>query len=181
MPGRRRALEVLALKPGERVLIVGIGTGADLPFLQAGVEATGIDVSPDMLAKARKKLPKCHARVELIQGDAQVQHKDQAPFDAAILNLILSVVPDGHLCLQSATKALKPGGRAVIFDKFMPDQGRLTFGRWITNLFSTLFGTDITRRFGDIRSGCDFEVLLNEPSLMKGTYRVILVKKRGTN
>jgi phosphatidylethanolamine/phosphatidyl-N-methylethanolamine N-methyltransferase len=44
MPGRKRALELLNLKPGEKVLLVGIGTGADLPFMPAGVDAIGVDL-----------------------------------------------------------------------------------------------------------------------------------------
>jgi phosphatidylethanolamine/phosphatidyl-N-methylethanolamine N-methyltransferase len=56
MPGRKRALQLLSAKPGERVLTVGVGTGADLPFLPPGVEAVGIDDSPDMLAEARRRL-----------------------------------------------------------------------------------------------------------------------------
>lgn len=179
LPGRKRALEALALQPGERVLIVGIGTGADLPFLPEGVEATGIDLSPEMLAKARLKLPQCRAKVELIQGDAQESLVGEKTFDAAILNLILSVAPDGGACLQSTLMALKPGGRAVVFDKFLPDSGNLTFWRSVINFFSTLLGTDITRRFGDLTAGTSCEVLQDEPSLMRGTYRVILLRKNG--
>ena len=177
LPGRKRALEVLALKPGERVLMVGVGTGADLPLLPAGVTGTGIDISPDMLAKARLKLPACRASIELIQGDAQEAPAEENTYDAVILNLILSVVPDGRRCLQSALMALKPGGRAVVFDKFLPDDADLTLGRRVMNGFSTLFGTDITRRFGAINAGNPCEMICNEPSLMRGTYRVILLRK----
>jgi len=175
--GRRRALEVLALQPGEKVLIVGVGTGADFPYLPAGVEATGIDLSPEMLAKARNKLPACRATVELIQGDAQALLVPENSCDAAILNLILSVIPDGHACLQSALRALKPGGRLVIFDKFQPDNEKVTPFRRFINIFSTLLGTDITRRFGDVLAGCTSKVLLDEPSLLGGMYRVILLRK----
>ena len=51
--GRHRALQLLDLKPGERVLIVGVGTGADLPLLPRGVRAIGVDLSRDMLARER--------------------------------------------------------------------------------------------------------------------------------
>ena len=105
-PGRKHALALLALQPGEKVLIIGVGTGADFPYLPAGVDATGIDLSPDMLAKARLKLPACQASIKLIEGDAQVLLVPENSFDAAILNLILSVVPDGHACLKSALQAL---------------------------------------------------------------------------
>lgn len=177
LPGRKRALEVLDLKPGERILIVGVGTGADLPFLPTGVDATGIDISPDMLAKARLKLSRCPASVKLIQDDAQILLVDQASFDAVILNLILSVIPDGNACLQSALRALKPNGRAVIFDKFLPEGKHPSHIRKFFNIFSTLFGTDINRRLSNLMLDCPCEMIHSEPSIGGGMYQVVLIKK----
>lgn len=176
-PGRVAAFRLLGLRPGERVLLVGVGTGADLPLLPEGVEAVGIDLSPDMLRRAGAKLPLPGRRVTLLQGDAQALLVPAAGFDAAVLNLILSVVPDGNACLQAAAQALKPGGRMVVFDKFLPDRGRLSPLRRLLNGFSTLFGTDINRRFGEISRGCGCVVLAEEPSLLGGVYRVILLQR----
>lgn len=173
--GRRRAIEVLYLQPGERILLVGAGTGADLPLLPQGVQAVGVDLSADMLAQARQKLPLPGREVTLLQGDAQQLLVDEAAFDAVIFNLILSVIPDGAACLRENLRALKPDGRAVVFDKFLPDTGRLTLGRRLLNLGSTLFGTDITRRFGDLVRGGAIQIVQDEPSLLHGTYRVILL------
>jgi phosphatidylethanolamine/phosphatidyl-N-methylethanolamine N-methyltransferase len=178
LPGRKRAMELLNLQPGESVLLVGVGTGADLPLLPKGVEATGIDLSSEMLARAYQKLPLPGREVILLQGDAQELLVEEANFDAVIFNLILSVIPDGKVCLNENLRALKPGGRAVIFDKFTPDHSRLTLIRQILNLGSTLFGTDITRRFGDLAAGVGIQVVQDEPSLMKGTYRVMLIRKQ---
>ena len=177
MSGRKRALELLNLQPGERVLIIGVGTGADLPLLPASVNATGIDLSPEMLARARLKLPACRAAVELIKGDAQVLLVPENFYDAAILHLILSVVPDACACLQSALRAVKTGGRLVIFDKFQPDNEKITLGRRFMNFFSTRLGTDITRRFGDMFDRCSCKIVHDEPSLLGGMYRVILLRK----
>ena len=175
--GRKRAMDLLNLQPGERVLIIGVGTGADLPLLPAGVDVTGIDLSPEMLAKARLKLDRCPASVKLIQGDAQALIVEEAAFDAVILNLILSVIPDGNACLQSALRALKPGGCAVIFDKFMPE-GKTPSGiRKFINVFSTLLGTDINRCLSDIMNGCPCRIVLAEPSIAGGMYRVVLLQK----
>lgn len=179
LPGRKRALEVLNLQPGERVLLVGVGTGADLPFLPSGVQAIGVDISPDMLARARQKLPLPGREVTLLQDDAQQLLVDEVSCDALVFNLILSVIPDAAACLRENLRALKPGGRAVIFDKFLPDKDRLTLGRRVLNLGSTLFGTDITRRFGDLAKGTGVWVVCDEPSLLRGTYRVILLRKTG--
>jgi len=176
MPGRKRAMDLLDLQPGERVLIVGVGTGADLPLLPSGVDATGIDLSSEMLSKARLKLDRCLAVAKLIQGDAQTLLVDEASFDAVILNLILSVIPDGNACLRSALRALKPGGRVVIFDKFLSEGKKPSPVRKFFNIFSTLLGTDINRRFSDLMRGCSCEVTHNEPSIGRGMYRVILIK-----
>lgn len=177
LPGRRRAIELLDLQPGERVLLPGIGTGEDLLLLPAGVHATGIDLSPAMLARARSKLPHTRARVELLEGDAQAPLADEDAFDAAVLNLILSVIPDGRACLRSTLRALKPGGRIVIFDKFLPEGTQPSPARRLTNVFSTLFGTDINRRLGDLMAGLPCRMEIDEPSLAAGLYRVILLCK----
>ncbi len=177
LPGRTRALELLELQRGEKVLLAGIGTGADLPLLMEGVRATGIDLSPDMLAKACRKLNRCAAAVHLIRGDVQILPFEESVFDAVILNLILSVVPDGNACLKSVSRALKPGGRAVIFDKFLPEGTHPSFMRRTMNFFSTLFGTDINRRLRDLMKASRWMIVREEPSIGGGMYRVILLKK----
>lgn len=177
MPGRKRAMELLDLKRGEKVLLVGVGTGADLPLLPSGVDATGIDLSPEMLAKARLKLGHCPASVKLIQGDAQALLMDEAPFDAVILNLILSVIPDGNACLQSALCALKSGGRVVVFDKFLPEGVTVSLLRKFINLFSTFLGTDINRRLSDLMRDCPCIITHDEPSIAGGMYRVVILKR----
>lgn len=52
---RRRIFELVDIQPGQRVLLVGVGTGQDLPFIPNHAEVTGIDFSPVMLAKAQEK------------------------------------------------------------------------------------------------------------------------------
>lgn len=177
LPGRRRALELAAIQPGERVLLVGCGTGADLPLLPAGARVVGVDISPEMLARARRQLRLAKCEGLLIEGDAQQLLVEAAAFDVVLFNLILSVAPDGAACLRENVRALKPGGRAVVFDKFLPDSARLSPGRRLINLGSTLFGTDVTRRFGDLTAGAGIHVVYEEPSLMNGTYRVIVIKR----
>ncbi len=175
-PGRRRALQVLALQPGERALFVGVGTGADLPLLPEGTSAVGVDLSPEMLAKARARLPLRGRSVALLQGDAQLLPLRPERFDAVVLNLVLSVVPDGRACFRQAMAALKPGGRIVILDKFVPDASRLTPLRRLVNLVTVLFGTDVTRRLGDILQGAAVKIVHEEPSLLRGMYRIVLLQ-----
>jgi len=82
---------------------------------------------------------------------------------AAILNLILSVIPDGSACLQSALRALKPGERAVILDKFLTEGKTVSPLRKIFNFFSTMFGTDINRRLSDLMQDCFLRIRDSSP------------------
>jgi ubiquinone/menaquinone biosynthesis C-methylase UbiE len=130
-----------------------------------------------MLEHARARLPLAAREIALEEGDAQRLRVESGSFDRVMLNLILSVVPDPVACLAEALRALRPGGRAVVFDKFLPDGQRGTRRRRLANRFSTLFGTDITRHFGEIVAGAPCRIVRDEPSIARGMYRVILLEK----
>lgn len=175
--GRKRMFELLQLRVDERVLLVGIGTGADVPYLPDGVCAVGIDLSPHMLLKAATKLP-ARTRVRLAQADAQVLPVKTASIDVVILSLILSVVPDAQICWRETLRALRPDGRIIIFDKFLPDSQSPSLLRALFNLGARLLGTDINRRLSTIMAGTEYITLHDEPSLLNGMYRIIMLRAR---
>jgi ubiquinone/menaquinone biosynthesis C-methylase UbiE len=175
-PGRKRAMELVSLHDRDEVCLVGVGTGSDLIYLPNGVRAVGVDLSEAMLAQAKKKLPIEGRFIELRVGDAQALPFGDESFDAVILNLILSVVPDPTLCMSEAIRVLRPDGRIVVFDKFLPDGSRPSLGRRLSNVFSTLIGTDINRRLGDIIEGLPCDIVRDEPSILGGMYRVVLLR-----
>lgn len=175
--GRARAIDVLAPTPAERILLVGVGTGADLPLLPPGASAVGVDLSAAMLARARARLPLKDRAVQLQVGDAEALPFATASFDVAVLNLIVSVVPDPTACVRETLRVLRPGGRAVVFDKFLPDERQPGLARRLGNALSTLVGTDINRRLADILQGQPCSVIRNEPSLLGGAYRVVLLRR----
>ena len=173
---RRRAIELLNLQPGEKVLIPGIGTGLDLPLIPAGVQLTGIDLTPSMLEKARLKAD--GRAVKLAVMNAQKLEFESSSFDAVILNLILSVVPDGAVAFGEAWRVLRPGGRAVIFDKFLPESGKLTLFRSILGRIIRIIGTDPNRRLSQLLCPSpDLTIILDAPSLLNGQDRIILLRK----
>ncbi len=174
---RRHAIELLNLRAGESVLLSGVGTGLDLPHLQAGVKVTGIDLSRAMLRKARDK---ANGRdISLLEMNAQALDFPDGSFDAVILNLILSVVPDSAAAFREAWRVLCPGGRAVIFDKFASEVGPISALRRGVGKIISLFGTDPNRRLSEIMgSPADLTIECNEPSLLRGQYRIVLLRKQ---
>jgi len=124
---RTRAAALLEARPGERVLVPGVGTGLDLPLLPHGALITGVDLSPAMLMVARSRA--VGRAVVLAVMDAQRLEFCDSAFDAVLLSLILSVAPDGRAAFREAWRVVRPGGRIVVFDKFLPEDAALTWPR----------------------------------------------------
>jgi phosphatidylethanolamine/phosphatidyl-N-methylethanolamine N-methyltransferase len=182
VPLRRRSIELLALRPGERVLIVGAGTGADLPLLPSGIEVLATDITPAMLARAQRWVDAAPAgapRVTLAVMDGQALDLEDASFDAVVLHLILAVIPDPARCLGEAARVLKPGGRVAVMDKFLGEGARPSLVRRAANLVSGLLVTEINRRLGEIlaASGAALAVERDEAAALGGFFRVVLLRK----
>ncbi len=172
---RGRAIAALNLQPGERLLLPGAGTGLDLPNLPPGVAAIAGDFSPAMLGQAARKAQPHHG---LHQHDAQRLPLPAACCDAVLLCLIVSVAPDGAAVCAEAWRVLKPGGRLVIFDKFLPAGRKLTAPRRLLGAVIARMGTDVNRRLDDILPATpDLVIEGNEPALLRGQYRIIRLRK----
>lgn len=171
---RRRSVELLALSPGEELVILGCGTGADLPFLPADVRVLATDLTPAMLDRAR-----AHARpgVEFRVMDALDLDLPDASFDAAILHMVLEVISDPARCLREAARVLRPGGRIVVFDKFLPEGSRPGLLRRAGLALLDFVFTSTNRRMGEIlaASGAPLAVELDEPSV--GAYHHVVLRR----
>lgn len=117
--GRRAAVNALDLRGGERVLEVGVGTGLTLPYWPANSRVVGIDLSPDMLARAETARVR-HGRpdIELRLLDAQATDFPDNHFDAVAALYVVSVVPDVAALLREMRRICRPGGRIVVVNHF---------------------------------------------------------------
>ncbi len=123
--GRREAVRRVNDRPRQRVLEVGVGTGLSLPLFRADARVTGIDVSPEMLAKAREKVARLKlAQVEaILEADAERLDFADDGFDAVLALYVVSVVSDPARFGAEVRRVCKPGGRIVIVNHFSSEQG----------------------------------------------------------
>lgn len=174
---RRRSLELLALRPGERVLVVGCGTGLDLEWIPAGVETVAGDLTPAMVERTRARAERLGKPVEARVLDAHALDFADASFDAVVLHLVLAVVPDPVAAIREPERVLRPGGRAAVFDKWVPDDRAPSAARRLLNLAANLVATDVTRRLGDLVARTGLRVERREPAGPGGFFSIALLRK----
>ena len=169
----------MAIDHQQKVLFVGVGTGADLELMNLdGLEITAVDYSQDMLNQARKKFK--GSSIQFLEMDAQQMLFNNNQFDRVIGSLILSVVPDGKVCFQEMERVLKPGGEILLFDKFLPKEKKLSLPRRIIRPVIKLFGTDIGLNFDRLLENNQGTLRIKEdvPVMFNGMYRKIVLSKR---
>ena len=172
---RQESIRRLDLRPRERVLLVGAGTGGDLPFFPAGCRLLATDLTPAMLRRAR---PRLRDGMHLALMDGHELGVRTGAFDAVVLHLILAVLPDPRRCLREAARALRPGGRIAVFDKFAPSRQPPLVLRAVNVVANALF-TDVTRYLPDIveGSGAPLVVERDEAALLGGLFRYVRMRK----
>ncbi|AUQ63778.1 class I SAM-dependent methyltransferase [Phaeobacter inhibens] len=140
--GRRRAVGYVNEHRSGRVLEVGVGTGLSLPLYKSHLKVTGIDFSEDMLRKAKKRVAenKLHHVEALRQMDARALDFPDATFDTVSAMHVLSVVPDPEKVMGEIARVLKPGGKVVITNHFLREQGVLAFIERVSAPFANVLG-----------------------------------------
>ncbi|NEM98366.1 class I SAM-dependent methyltransferase [Pontibacter burrus] len=174
---RKRSVELLNAKPGDAILLLGAGTGLDLPYLKGYTNLTAIDITPGMIAKLQERAEKLHIPVNArVMNGQQLDFADNS-FDAIVAHLILAVIPDPVACIKEVERVLKPGGTVMVFDKFLPDGQQPTIVRRFFNQIAGTLFSDINRSIGAIVSHTSLTIELNEPATLNGTFRLVRLRK----
>ena len=127
------------LAPGERVLDLGSGAGTDslVAAQMVGSEGgvTGIDMTPQMLAKARAAAAEMRLEhVEFVEGEAEQLPFGDDSFDVVISNGVIDLIPDKEAVFTQLFRVLAPGGRMQIADVTIQNpvsaEGRRNIDLW---------------------------------------------------
>jgi phosphatidylethanolamine/phosphatidyl-N-methylethanolamine N-methyltransferase len=133
-PGRVDAIERMGIKPGNRVLEVGVGTGINAPLYPKDCSVTGIDLSGPMLEKARHRIARKGVRnVQVMQMDAANLKFADNTFDIVYAPYVISVVPDPVAVTREMRRVCKPGGKIVILNHF---RSKNTVGAWMERVIA---------------------------------------------
>jgi phosphatidylethanolamine/phosphatidyl-N-methylethanolamine N-methyltransferase len=122
---RLRAVSLVNRLPGQDVLEVGVGTGLALPHYNSDKCITGIDLSKEMLRKARER-----TRAETLTNvkalhemDAEATSFEDASFDIAVGMFVASVVPNPKRLLVEMRRLVRPGGDILLVNHFAAAKG----------------------------------------------------------
>jgi phosphatidylethanolamine/phosphatidyl-N-methylethanolamine N-methyltransferase len=143
-PGRRAVLDALKLRSGDRVLEVGVGTGISLPLYPRDVRITGIDVSREMLERARGRVARAGLRNvdDLLEMDAEDMAFPDASFDKVVAMYVVSVVPNPAKLLDELHRVCKPDGEVFIVNHFQSDNPVVGTLERALGMFSSQIGFD---------------------------------------
>lgn len=122
--GRKHAVEIINAGSG-RVLEVGVGTGLSLPQYGKHLEIVGIDLSPEMLEKARSRVAAegLDNVTGLYEMDAGHLTFSDNSFDTVVAMYVLTVVPEPERVMRELARVCKPGGEVILVNHFSRDEG----------------------------------------------------------
>jgi phosphatidylethanolamine/phosphatidyl-N-methylethanolamine N-methyltransferase len=133
-PGRVDAIQRMAIKPGDRVLEVGVGTGINAVLYPRDCTVTGIDLSSSMLEKAHERIARKGMRnVRLLEMDAASLKFADDSFDIVYAPYVISVVPDPVGVTREMRRVCRPGGRIIILNHF---RSKSRVGAWLEKMIA---------------------------------------------
>ncbi len=177
-PRIARVVGSLDIEPESHVLEVGVGTGLSLSSYPSHCDVVGVDLAPDMLERAQRKIDENGwEHVELEQGDAQALHFPDDTFDYVTSFHVVSVVPDPASMIREMARVCRPGGRLVIINHFQSPR------RGVASVVDRL--DPITRRLGwrttlsvsDLLDEVDLEDIQRFKTSPTSLFTVVIARK----
>ena len=126
--GRKHAVKIINARKGS-VLEVGVGTGLSLPCYGSHLTITGIDLSPEMLEKARARVDRAKLGnvAGLYEMDAGALTFADESFDTVVAMYVMTVVPYPERVMRELERVCAPGGEVVLVNHFSQDDGARGF------------------------------------------------------
>lgn len=159
-------------------LEVGVGTGLNIPYYTDSCRSVlGIDVSPRMLDRARKRALHSKVPVKLEEMDIQSTPLESGSFDCVLAAFVFCTVPDPVLGLRECHRVLKPGGRLILLEHMASGSTALKcLMNWLNPLMIMFLSDNINRNTDVLVTKADFRIK-NEINLLGDVVRLIVSEK----
>lgn len=179
-PRINRVIGELQIEPGASVLEVGVGTGLALSAYPTDCHVTGVDLAPDMLERARRKVEhEGWQHIDLAVGDAQELDFPDDSFDYVTSFHVVSVVPEPKRMMREMVRVCRPGGMIVIINHFRSER------RMIASLVDRLdpvtrkLGWRTTLRMSELLESVPLELVRRYKTSPQSLFTVMIARKPG--
>ncbi|MBK1734927.1 SAM-dependent methyltransferase [Halorhodospira abdelmalekii] len=174
-PGRKLTMQYLNERPGRRILEVGVGTGISLPDYRPDVTVVGVDVSPDMLDIARRRVAE-HG-LEFVEGlyemDAEALELEDDSFDVVVAMYVASVVPNPDRFITEVQRVCRPGGEIFIVNHFASEHRLLRKFEQTLKPLSKLLGFRPDMELSALPERPDFHRIGVYPTNLFGYWKLV--------
>jgi phosphatidylethanolamine/phosphatidyl-N-methylethanolamine N-methyltransferase len=177
-PRIERVLGEIGIERGARVLEIGIGTGLSLAAYPRHCQLTGIDLAPEMLARARRRALRLGwSDIDLRVGDAQNLEFPDGTFDYVTSFHVVSVVPDHEQMMREMHRVCRPGGTVVIINHFRSE--RQTIASVVDRLdpITRKLGWRTTLRVWDLFHSAPLELVHRYKTSPQSLFTVLIARR----
>lgn len=129
----------------DNVLFVAVGTGIDIGRFPQGREVVAIDISREMLRRARVRRRRYRGVLNFVQADALHLCFPDAAFDTVVTSCTLCSVPNPIRALRELHRVLRPGGALLMFEHVRSRNPILGLALDMMTLWTRLVGTEMNR------------------------------------
>ena len=179
-PRIKRVIGELNIESGSEVLEVGVGTGLALSAYPTSCHVTGIDLAPDMLERARRKVTReGWSHIDLAVGDAQDLDFPDESFDYVTSFHVVSVVPEPKRMMQEMVRVCRPGGTIVIINHFRSERPVIASVVDRLDPVTRKLGWRTTLRMGELLDSVPLELVRRYKTSPQSLFTVMIARKPG--
>ncbi len=172
--------EAIQISPPEteinNILIIGGGTGQEIHLIDQNIPITIIDYSKTMI-KILVRKAKNHNNITIHRMNAQKLDFNNNTYHRIIMPLILAVCEDPIKALQEAERVLSPGGRLIVFDKFLHKNKNPSLIRKSLNVLTNLLATNINIDFHHLIQHTHLTIIKEIPAFWGGLFKIFILEK----
>ncbi|MBY0274808.1 methyltransferase domain-containing protein [Candidatus Binatia bacterium] len=177
-PRIKRVIGGLGIEPGSSVLEVGVGTGLALSAYPTSCHVTGIDLAPDMLERARRKVDReGWKHIDLAVGDAQDLDFPDDSFDYVTSFHVVSVVPDPKRMMREMVRVCRPGGTIVIINHFRSERPVIASVVDRLDPVTRKLGWRTTLRMSELLDSVSLELVRRYKTSPQSLFTVMIARK----